>query len=67
MLHDTELWLREQKIDNLTADDWREVKSRGFSDSQLARFMGAKWLEVRCLEAVMLYCHVPAQAELCIY
>jgi carbamoyl-phosphate synthase large subunit len=46
-LHDTELWLREQSIDNLTPDDWLEVKARGFSDSQIARFTGTRPLAVR--------------------
>ena len=46
-VHDTELWLREQTLDDLSGDDWREVKSRGFSDSQVARFVGATALEVR--------------------
>jgi hypothetical protein len=47
VLHDTELWLREQKVESLSPEDWREIKSRGFSDAQLARFMGSDWLTVR--------------------
>lgn len=47
VLHDTELWLREQSLESLTADDWREVKARGFSDSQIGRFTGSAMLDVR--------------------
>ncbi|NJR41281.1 MAG: hypothetical protein HC767_00135 [Akkermansiaceae bacterium] len=46
-VHDTELWLREQSLDDLSTDDWREVKKRGFSDAQIARFVGVDALEVR--------------------
>jgi carbamoyl-phosphate synthase large subunit len=46
-IHDTELWLNEQSLDDLTADDWREVKSRGFSDAQIARCVSAAPLAVR--------------------
>lgn len=47
VLHDTETWLRTQSLDKLSEEDWREVKTRGFSDSQLARFMGSQPLDVR--------------------
>lgn len=46
-LHDTEVWLREQSLEGLSPEDWREVKARGFSDAQLARFWGADPLAVR--------------------
>jgi carbamoyl-phosphate synthase large subunit len=37
-LHDTEAWLRScaDGVADLTADDWAEVKRRGFSDPQIA-------------------------------
>ena len=39
-LHATEQWLRGQKLDALGAEDWRQVKRRGFSDPQIATFLG---------------------------
>lgn len=46
-VHNTELWLNEQSLDDLSAEDWREVKSRGFSDAQIANSVGAHPLAVR--------------------
>ena len=39
-LHATEQWLRGQKLEGLSAEDWRQVKKRGFSDPQIATFLG---------------------------
>eukprot|EP00879_Flechtneria_rotunda_P008192 GHRR01008582.1.p1 GENE.GHRR01008582.1~~GHRR01008582.1.p1 ORF type:complete len:946 (+),score=318.01 GHRR01008582.1:215-3052(+) len=46
-LHNTEVWLHEQKLESLSADDMREIKSRGFSDAQIARATGSSMLAVR--------------------
>lgn len=46
-IHDTEQWLKEQTLDSLDADDWTEIKSRGFSDSQVARLIGTDAFTVR--------------------
>ncbi len=39
-LHQVEEWLKTCKLDDLSFDDMYEVKRKGFSDAQLARFMG---------------------------
>lgn len=40
-LHDTEQWLKTKKLDELSAHDMRQLKQRGFSDSQIARAVGS--------------------------
>lgn len=40
-LHRVDLWLRTRKLADLTAEELRQVKQRGFSDSQIARAVGA--------------------------
>jgi carbamoyl-phosphate synthase large subunit len=47
VLHESELWLCEQSLDSLSPEDWKEVKSQGFSDAQLGRYMGTDALVVR--------------------
>lgn len=39
-LHQTEQWLKTKKLSELSAEDMRQVKSRGFSDTQIARCLG---------------------------
>ena len=39
-LHEVEEWVKTCKLSDLTFDDFFEIKRKGFSDSQLARFMG---------------------------
>ncbi|CAL5219945.1 g1877 [Coccomyxa viridis] len=46
-LHQVEEWLKTCKLGDLSFDDMYEVKRKGFSDAQLARFMGASPLDVR--------------------
>jgi len=44
----TEKWLRGGvTLDDLTADDWTEIKRGGFSDAQVSRFVGADFLATR--------------------
>ena len=38
-LHQVEQWINTQQLGDLSADDWFEVKRRGFSDSQIARYL----------------------------
>ena len=40
-LHAAEAWLRTQSLDSLSPEDWGQAKRRGFSDPQLAAFVGA--------------------------
>lgn len=46
-LHETEAWLRTRRLDDLSADDLRELKRRGFSDPQIARDVGSTDAQVR--------------------
>ena len=48
-ISDMERWLRASgvKLADLTTDDWTEIKKRGFSDSQVGRFLGIDQIEVR--------------------
>ena len=39
-LHEIEEWLKTCKLSDLTFEDFFEVKRKGFSDAQLARFLG---------------------------
>jgi carbamoyl-phosphate synthase large subunit len=39
-LHTVSSWLGSQKLGDLTADDWVQLKKRGFSDQQIARAIG---------------------------
>jgi carbamoyl-phosphate synthase large subunit len=41
------VWLREQKLSKLTAEELRELKSRGFSDAQIGRLVGSSMMAVR--------------------
>lgn len=41
-LHETEEWLRTRQLSDLTAEDFWQTKRRGFSDPQIARFVGAR-------------------------
>ena len=46
-LHEVEEWLKSCKLDDLSFDDMYEVKRKGFSDAQLARFFGEHaWLRI---------------------
>ncbi len=38
-LHKVEQWLNTQRLSDLGEQDWVEVKRRGFSDSQIARYL----------------------------
>lgn len=40
-LHATEQWLRTRSLADLGAEDFLQVKKRGFSDAQIARALGA--------------------------
>lgn len=46
-VHEVELWLKEQSLESLTAEDFSEVKRFGFSDPQIGRLVGADPLAVR--------------------
>ena len=50
-LHATDQWLRGQQLDAISAEDWRQVKKRGFSDPQIATALGepSALLQSRCL------------------
>ena len=39
-MHQVEEWLKTCKLSDLTKDDFFEIKRKGFSDAQLARFLG---------------------------
>lgn len=39
-LHDSEMWLRSQKLGDISAEDMQQLKARGFSDSQIGRLTG---------------------------
>lgn len=36
----SQVWLKTKKLGELDAQDFQELKSRGFSDSQIARSVG---------------------------
>ncbi|GAX74736.1 hypothetical protein CEUSTIGMA_g2183.t1 [Chlamydomonas eustigma] len=40
-------WLKSQKLESLDSTDFQELKSRGFSDSQIARNLGVDMMAVR--------------------
>lgn len=40
-------WLREQTLHSITADEMRELKSRGFSDAQIGRLTNHSMMAVR--------------------
>ena len=44
-LHAAENWLRTQSLGSLSPDDWSQAKRRGFSDPQLAMFLGTFWAQ----------------------
>ena len=44
---DTERWLAERRLTDISARDMRSVKQMGFSDEQIAHFTGSTELEVR--------------------
>ncbi len=46
-LTDTEAWLAERRLTDISGRDMRSVKQMGFSDEQIAHFTGATELEVR--------------------
>lgn len=46
-LHDIEMWLRTKSLKELNADDMTQLKQHGFSDSQIARFTGSTFMDVR--------------------
>jgi carbamoyl-phosphate synthase large subunit len=46
-LHDTEQWLKTKKLEEVSAHDMRQLKQRGFSDSQIARAVGSDMMTVR--------------------
>ena len=39
-MHQAESWLKTQKLEDISAFDMLQAKKRGFSDSQIARFVG---------------------------
>lgn len=39
-MHQAELWLKTQKLGDISAFDMLQTKKRGFSDSQIGRFTG---------------------------
>ena len=41
-MHQVEEWLKTCKLGDLTRDDFFEIKRKGFSDAQLARFLGRR-------------------------
>ena len=41
-MHQVEEWLKTCKLSDLTKDDFFEIKRKGFSDAQLARFLGTR-------------------------
>lgn len=41
-MHQVEEWLKTCKLSDLTKDDFFEIKRKGFSDAQLARFLGRR-------------------------
>ena len=45
-LHAAEAWLRTQSLAALSPHDWAQAKRRGFSDPQLATFLGASCSDV---------------------
>lgn len=47
-LHEVEQWLKTKKLEELSAHDMRQVKQRGFSDSQIARAMGSDMMTGGC-------------------
>ena len=52
-LHQAECWLKAQKLDDISAYDMLQVKKRGFSDSQIARFVGERLRLNLCLSYAM--------------
>lgn len=43
-LHEAEQWLKTQSLDGISYDDLLATKQRGFSDAQIARCLGKRWL-----------------------
>lgn len=41
------MWLLEQKLSKLTAEELRQLKGRGFSDAQIGRLVGSSTAAVR--------------------
>lgn len=39
-LHQADLWLQTKTLDDLTAEDFLQIKKRGFSDPQIAKAIG---------------------------
>mmetsp|Transcript_22911 Transcript_22911/g.50216 ORF Transcript_22911/g.50216 Transcript_22911/m.50216 type:complete len:1179 (-) Transcript_22911:261-3797(-) len=46
-LYQVSTWLRTKKLADLDTTDFTELKQRGFSDSQIARTIGASMMDVR--------------------
>lgn len=46
-LHKTDMWLKSMKLGDLTKEDFVQLKKRGYSDSQIGRYIGSTAMEVR--------------------
>ncbi|KAG1660837.1 hypothetical protein FOA52_008948 [Chlamydomonas sp. UWO 241] len=46
-LVDVQKWVSGQKLSDLSPEDWVQLKSRGFSDAQIGRRVGATMMETR--------------------
>eukprot|EP00891_Asterochloris_glomerata_P005508 jgi/Astpho2/5508/fgenesh1_pm.00079_%23_1_t len=46
-LHETETWVKTQKLEQLSEEDMWQVKKRGYSDLQVAKFTGTNGEQVR--------------------
>ena len=49
LLKDVGNWVKENDLTTLTASDWKQIKSRGFSDSQIAQLANVDEATVRSL------------------
>lgn len=48
-LHTIDTWLKARKLTDLDTEDLTELKKKGFSDTHIARNIGATWQDVRAL------------------
>uniref|UniRef100_A0A7S1SPT9 Carbamoyl phosphate synthase arginine-specific large chain, chloroplastic n=2 Tax=Tetraselmis chuii TaxID=63592 RepID=A0A7S1SPT9_9CHLO len=46
-LHETDMWLQTMKMADLTKFDWEQLKRKGYSDRQIAQYLGEDPADVR--------------------
>lgn len=54
-LHQAEQWIKAQSLDSISADDFTQIKRRGFSDIQISRLTGKRQTPILCVRKIFLH------------